>query len=71
MENESRNKLAIDGWNITQAINCNDDGDFYSYNDDFEEDNDRIVYYFKKTDENRPMSLSMERTERGRGILLG
>lgn len=63
MENESRNKLAIDGWNITQAINCNDNGDFYSYNDDFEEDNDRIVYYFKKTDENRPMSLSMERTE--------
>ena len=41
MENESRNKLAIDGWNITQAINCNDDGDFYSYNDDFEEDKQR------------------------------
>lgn len=63
MDNESRNKLAIDGWNITQATNCNDDGDFYSYTDDFEEDNDHIVYCFKKTDKNLPMSLSMERSE--------
>ena len=63
MQNDSRNKLNVDGWNITQANNCNADGNYYEYNDDFCENNDQIVYEFEKADKNKPMSIVMERSE--------
>lgn len=63
IDNASQNKLAIDGYQITQADNCNDDGCYYTFNDDFEEGNDRLTYYFEKEDDYRPMNIGFERTE--------
>lgn len=63
IDNDSRNKMAIDNWKLIQANNCNRDGNFYSYTDDFDESNDRVIYIFDKDNENLPMTINIERTE--------
>lgn len=62
IDNSSNQVLSIDGWTIEKADNCNADGDFYHYTDDFLTE-DQIYYSFEKDDEQRPMSFSMKRVE--------
>lgn len=63
IDNESRNKMAIDKWNLIEASNCNSDEKYFDYSDDFEKFKERIVYKFEKDDEDMPMTIKMERTE--------
>ena len=63
INNEDRNKLAIDNWKLTKAENCNDNGVFCGYTDDFDENNELLYYQFNKTDKSKSMNICMERTE--------
>ena len=62
IDKTSNQMLLIDGWTIEKADNCNADGNFYHYTDDFLTE-DQIYYSFDKDDEQRPMSFSMKRVE--------
>lgn len=48
INNEDRNKLAIDNWKLTKAENCNDNGVFCGYTDDFDENNELLYYQLTK-----------------------
>ena len=63
IQNEDRNKMAIDNWRLIKADNCNENGYYCGYSDDFEDNNELIYYTFNKTNESQPMNICMERTE--------